>query len=293
MQMKKVFIMGAVLIFCVTVAWADPVDQELPKTATQQVKNSTRQMIKQGFNPENVIDMTRQMLANNFGQQHVLQAHAILMNAHKQGLPTEPIMSKAHEGLAKQAHAKAVVQAMEQVQSRNAFATKQAKVITNDSAKVNQMAAILAGSMAAGITHQDIGRMMQALQARTRNMTRTYAEDLAMQTFMTARMMARLGMKSESVGDAVCQALQQGHNAQEMHNMRNTIMANSRHSFSESFSESHSIKAGQHGGQGGVGGHGGDSGGHGGGSGGHGGGSGGGMGGGSGDGGGGMGGGHM
>ncbi len=190
--MKKVFIMGAVLIFCVTVAWADPVDQELPKTATQQVKNSTRQMIKQGFNPENVIDMTRQMLANNFGQQHVLQAHAILMNAHKQGLPTEPIMSKAHEGLAKQAHAKAVVQAMEQVQSRNAFATKQAKVITNDSAKVNQMAAILAGSMAAGITHQDIGRMMQALQARTRNMTRTYAEDLAMQTFMTTQMMAQI-----------------------------------------------------------------------------------------------------
>ncbi len=62
----------------------------------------------------------------------------------------EPIMNKAHEGLAEQVQAKAVVQAMEQVRSRHAFASKQAKTITNDKAKINQMATILAGSMAAG-----------------------------------------------------------------------------------------------------------------------------------------------
>jgi hypothetical protein len=154
------------------------------------------------------------------------------------------------------------------------------------------MAAILAGSMAAGMTHEDTGRIMQALQQRTQNMTRTHAEDLALQTFMTTRTAARLGMQSESVGDSVCQALQQGYSAQEMLNMQNTMMANSRHSFSESFSRGHSFNEGQHGGQESMGGHGGDSGsGMGGGSG-SGGGGGGGMGGGPG-GGGGMGGGNM
>ena len=128
----------------------------------------------------------------------------------------------------------------------------------------------LAGSMAAGMKHEDAERIMQALQERTRNMTRAHAEDLAMQTFMTTQMMARLGMHSQAVGDSVCQALQQGHNAQEMHNMRNTMMANSR---------DHRYDAGQHGGQDGMGGHDG--------------GSGGGMGGHDGDGGGGMDGGHM
>jgi hypothetical protein len=270
LKMKKVFIICMAIFFCAAVASADPVEEGLPKTATQEVKKSTRQMLSQGFNTENMIDMTRQMLANNFNQQHVLEAHAILMNAEKQGLQIEPIMNKAHEGLAKQVQPKAVVQAMEQVRSRHAFASKQAKAITNDEAKMNQMEAILAGSMAAGMNHEDADRIMQALQERTRNMTRAHAEDLAMQTFMTTRMMARLGMHSQAVGDSVCEALQQGHNAQEMHNMRNTMMANSR---------DHSFDAGQHAGQEGMGGHDGDSGG--------------GMGGGSGGGGGGMGGGHM
>jgi len=95
---------------------------------------------------------------------------------------------------------------------------------------------------------------------------------------MTTRMMARFGTHSQAVGDSVCQALQQGYSAQEMHNMRNTLMANSRHSFSENFSKGHSRDAGQHEGQDGMGGHDGDSGG--------------GMGGHDGDSGGGMGGGH-
>jgi len=289
--MKKAYVIAILIFFCTGLSWADAVDQQLPETATQQVRTSARQMVAQGFNNENVINLTRQMLEHNFSQQQILQAHTILMNAQKQGLQTEPIMNKAQEGCAKQVQPEAIVRAMEQVQARSAFAVQQAKTITNDRAKANQMATILADSMAAGMTRGDSGRIMQALQARARNMTKNHAEDLALQTFMTTRMMARLGMQSKSVTDSVCQALQQGYTAQEMHNMQNTIMANSRHSFSESFSRGHSSNAGQHSGQEGMGGHGGASGG-----GGMGGGSGpggGGMGGGSGPGGGGMGGGNM
>jgi hypothetical protein len=265
LKMKKVFIICMAIFFCAAVASADSVEKGLPETATERVKNSTKQMLNQGFNAENVIAMTRQMLANNFREQHVLEAHAILMNARKQGLQTEPIMNKAYEGLAKQVQARAVVQAMEQVRSRHAFASKRAKAITNDKSKINQMTTILAGSMAAGMIHEDADRIMQALQERTRNMARAHAEDLAMQTLMTTRTMARLGMHSQAVGDSICQALQKGYGAQEMHRMQNTMMAKAGHSFSEG----HSRDAGQQGGQGGMGGHGGDSGGgHGGGSGG-------------------------
>jgi hypothetical protein len=269
LKMKKIFIICMAIVFCAAVASADPVEEGLPKTATEHVKNSTRQMLNQGFNAENVIDMTGQMLANNFREQHVLEAHAILMNARQQELQTEPIMNKAREGLAKQVQPRAVVQAMKRVRSRHAFASKRAKAITSDKSKINQMTTILAGSMAAGMNHEDADRIMQALQERTRNMTGAHAEDLAMQTLMTTRMMARFGMHSQAVGDSVCQALQKGYSAQEMHRMQNTMMANSRHSFSENFSKGHSIDAGQQGGQGGMGGHdGGSGGGHGGGSGG-------------------------
>jgi uncharacterized membrane protein YgcG len=244
--MKRGLIIGLLIFFCTTGAWADTVDQQLPKTASEQVKNSTRQLLDQGFNAENAIDMTRQMLANNFNQQQVLQAHAILMDAQKQGLQTEPIMNKAYEGLAKQVQAEAIVQAMVQVRSRYAFATMQAKDITNNRVRVQQMATILAGSMAAGMTPEDANRIMQTLQERIRNMTRAQAEELALQTFMTTRTMTRFGMQSMSVGDSICQALQQGYSAQEMQNMRNTVMANSQHSFSESHSSGHGFNGGQH-----------------------------------------------
>lgn len=263
--MKKVFVMIMAISLCAAVALADTVDQELPATTPAQIKNRVRQMIDQGFNPQEVIGMTREMLANNFSEQHVLQAQATLMNARRQDLPTEPIMNKAYEGLAKQVQAEAVVKAMERVQSRFEFATKQAEVITDDKARIRQMAAILAGSMAAGINQEDAERIMQALRERTRNMTQAHSEELAMQTFMTTQTMSRLRIQSKSVGDSVCQALQQGYTAQEMHNMRNTIMANARHSEDNRFNE------GQHGGQegmgggsdsdGGTGGHGGGSGG--------------------------------
>ena len=252
--MKKIFIIYMAIFFCAAVASADPVEQGLPETAGEQVINSTKQMLNQGFNTENVINMTRQMLANNFKQQQILQAHAILMNARQQGLQTEPIMNKAQEGLAKQVQARAVVKAMGKVRSRHEFAAKQVKAFTKDRAKMNQMETILAGSLAAGMNHEDAERIMQVLRERTGNMTRAHAEDLAMQTFMTTQMMMRLEMQSKSVRDSVCQALQQGYNAQEMNRMRNTIMANARGQNSD---------FGQHGGQsamGGMGDHGGDSG---------------------------------
>ena len=256
--MKKAFMIIMAISFYAAVALADPVDRELPETTSLQIKNSARQMIDQGFNPQEVIDLTRQMLANNFGEQQVLQAQVMLMNARRQGLPTEPMLNKAYEGLAKQVKAEAVVQAMEQVRFRYEFATKQAGVITNDKAKMSRMADILSGAMAAGLDDEDAVRVMQALRERTRNMAQAHSEELALQTLMTTRAMARLRMQSKSVGDSVCQALQQGCSAQEMHQIRNTIMANARHSRSESFSKDPSLNSGQPSGQQGMGGHGGD-----------------------------------
>ena len=255
LKMKRIYIICMAIFFCAAVASADPVEEGLPKTASEQVKNSTRQMLNQNINPENVIDMTRQMLANKFSQQQILQAHAILMNAHQQGLQTEPIMNKAQEGLAKNVQAEAVVRAMEQVRSRQAFALKQAKTITNNKAKANQMAAILAGSMAAGMTHEDAASIMQALHDRSRNMSQTHAEELALQTFMTTRTMSRLEMQSKSVRSHICQALQQGYNAQEMKNMRHTMMTHASQTTSRGMTRGMSSNSGQHGQQSAMGGH--------------------------------------
>jgi len=256
--MKKSFLIIVAVSFWAAAALADPVDRELPETTPLQIKNSARQMIDQGFNPQEVIDLTQQMLANNFAEQQVLQAQVMLMEARRQGLPTEPMMNKAYEGLAKQVQAEAVVKAMERVRFRYEYATKQAGSITIDKAQAGRMAVVLAESMAAGMHEQDVERIMQALRERTRNMARGHSEELALQTLMTTRAMVRLRLQSKSVGDSVCQALQQGYSAQEMQQVRNTVMANARHSGSESFSKGPSLNLGHPGGQQGMGGPGGD-----------------------------------
>jgi len=243
-NMKKIFMMVTAISFCAAVALADTVDRELPGTTPAQIKNNVRQMVDQGFSPQAVIDITQKMLANKFREQQIVQAQVVLMDARRKGLPTEPIMNKAYEGLAKQVQDQAVVRAMEQVRSRYEFATKQAGAFTKDRAKISRMADILAGGMAAGMNHEDAARIMQTLRERTRNMDQANAEELAVQTLLTTQTMARLRIQSKSVGDSVCQALQQGYNAQEMHNMRNNVMANSRHSYSEGFSEGHGMDAG-------------------------------------------------
>jgi hypothetical protein len=253
--MRKIFMMIMAISFCAAAALAGPVERELPETTPVQIKNNARQMVDQGFNAQEVIDLTRQMLANNFSEQHVLQVQTLLMNARSRGLPTEPMMSKAYEGLAKQVQADAVLNAMKRVQSRQDFATKQAGIITNDKTKIEQMAAILAESMAAGINDDDAGRIMQALQERTLNMAQTSSEELALETFMITRTWARLGMPSKFVADSVCQALQQGYTLKEMFKLRHEITAQSR------YSKDHSFNEGQYGGQEGMGSHGSDSGG--------------------------------
>lgn len=259
--MKRIFIVFVCIFLGASVALGDMVDDRLPKMATEPIKISTRQMIKLGLNSEDVIEMTRRMIENNFRHEQVMKAHSVLMNAHKQDLPIEPMMNKAHEGMAKQVQDSAVVEAMAQVQSRYAFSSMLAKAITKDKARMTQFGKIIVDSLSAGMHSEDAERIMQALHERARHMNQIHMEELATQTFMTARMMARLGHSSMSIADSLCQGLQDGYGAKEMHDMRNSTMTNSIHSSSKG----PSFGMGQQGGHsgmsdsgGGMGGHGGD-----------------------------------
>lgn len=216
------------------VAWGDIVDDGLPDTTAEPIKASTRQMVNLGLKSDIVVEMTRLMLENKYSHKQILKAHTVLINAHKQGLPTAPMINKAHEGMAKHVDPSGVVQAMERVQARYAFAAKQAKSITHDEANMARLRKIIAESLAAGMHHDDAARIMQTLQLRARQMTKNQAADLAEESFLTARTMARRSIHSRSVADSICEALQKGFSAKEMHEMRNSIMASSRHSMTKS-----------------------------------------------------------
>jgi hypothetical protein len=57
--------------------------------------------------------MLTQMVQNRYQKQNIIRAQQIVADTAKAGLPTEPVMSKAMEGMAKHASQNQVILAME------------------------------------------------------------------------------------------------------------------------------------------------------------------------------------
>ena len=245
--MKKIYLMVCAVLFCASLAFGDEVEESLSTLATEQLKTSTRGMILSGIDTNNAIRMTKLMLKNEFSLEQALRAQKVIMNAQKEGLPVEPIMNKAYEGMVKQVQAKNIVQAMERVRTRYAFAYEQARVLTKERSQVRAIGNTIAKTCTAGMDQQDIQGIMDRLRERTRQMTQSQTMELAKESFKTARDMARLGLSSKTTTNLVCLALQKGYTAREMENMRNSFMTQSRSSHPTHLANSYSnaIKGGK------------------------------------------------
>jgi hypothetical protein len=222
-----------ITIFCLILCWvsiasADDVDQALQGLAADPVKQSARALIAAGMEKSKAIEITRAMLQDQFTQQDVLDAHNLLMNAHKKGLPVEPLMNKAFEGMAKNVEAGRIVAAMEKVQSRDTFAHSQAKMLTGRENQVSHMAIMIAQGLAAGLSETDVATITGALQAKAKGQSPDQGEQLALEALMIARDISRLGVKSEATTDVVLQALQHGFSADDMQDMRQSFMNQSQ-----------------------------------------------------------------
>jgi hypothetical protein len=227
-NMKTIWVTVCTLFFWTSMALADEVGDRLSNQATEQIRNSARQMIELGIDTDDVIEMTQLMLEYHFRQELTLRAHEIIISAHKQGLPPGPIMSKAYEGMTKQIQDQNIVQAMETVRSRYAFAYRHAEMLAQDRAQMHLIGRTIAQGLTAGMNREDVGRITEMLQHRAQQMTRAKGEELAAETFMASITMARLGVSSKATTDVVGKALQNNYTARNMKALRNSFMTQSR-----------------------------------------------------------------
>jgi len=86
------------------------------------------------------------MLQHRFQEKNTIQAQNTLMETMRSGLPVDPVMNKAFEGMAKNKPDETIVQAMKKTQSRYAYAYRKAQEITTDEDSQN----ILGRSIAQG-----------------------------------------------------------------------------------------------------------------------------------------------
>ncbi len=216
------------LMLWVCHVWADEIDDALPENTSLQIRNNTRQVIQSGISQDKATQLTRAMLQHRFQERHILQAQNTLMETMQSGLPVEPVMNKAFEGMAKNKPDGLVVQAMKKTQSRYAYAYRKAQELTPDQEMQNSLGLSIAQGMGAGLQEKDMEPVMAQLQTRIRQMSQNKADELCLQTFLTARVMARLGVDPDNVSDVVCQALQNRFTAREMKRLRSNFHSRSQ-----------------------------------------------------------------
>ena len=215
-KMKKTLLILMALMLWVCPVWADEIDDALPENTSPQIINNTRQMVQTGISQDDATQLTRAMLQHRFQERHIIQAQNTLMETMQSGLPVEPVMNKAFEGMAKNKPDESIVQAMKMTQSRYAYAYRKAGELTTDEETQNSLGLSIAQGMGAGLQDKDMEPVMAQLQTRVRQMSQNQADELCLQTFLTARVMARLGVDPDNVSDVVCQALQNQFTAREM-----------------------------------------------------------------------------
>ena len=130
-----VALVALLLVLPAKVALADAVDDGLPADSPTGVKNSARQAIQNGLNTEEVVQLTRAMQQNKFNEQQIQLAHALMIEAKNSSMPVQPLMNKAFEGMAKGVPPPLIVNAMQTVQSRNAFAFQRAAQLSSDKSR--------------------------------------------------------------------------------------------------------------------------------------------------------------
>lgn len=243
--MKKTLWVLMALMLWVCPVWADDLDDALPENTSLQIRNNTRQMVRTGMSQDAATRLTRAMLQHRFQERHLIQAQNTIMETMQSGLPVEPVMNKAFEGMAKNVPDERIVQAMKTTQSRYANAYRKAGELTPDEETQSRLGLLIAQGLGAGLEDKDMESVMAQLQIRIRQMSQNRADELCLQTFITARIMARLGVDSHKVSEVVRRALQQQFSAREMRQLGSNFNNQSQQTSSNQLANQFAQKIGQ------------------------------------------------
>ena len=225
--MKKLLIIILNICLCFSLAFGDELDRELSAIGNEQIRVHTRAMINAGIPSDEAIKMTRLMIQNNYKDQNTLRAQKILIDTVEEGLPNEPVMNKAYEGIAKNVQEDRVVEAMEKTRTRYSVAYRHARSITQNPVRVNDIGKTIAEGLTAGINNKDAYQIMESLQNSTRQMTRNNTEAFAEEIFLSLRDMARRSVLSKIATDVVSKALEHEYSVEEIKQMRHSFISRS------------------------------------------------------------------
>ncbi|WP_300670147.1 hypothetical protein [Desulfoluna sp.] len=142
-----------------------------------------------------------------------------LRGALEEGLPPEPFMRKAEEGLAKRVQGEVMVKAMERVRERYRYAHAWSDELVPDEGATASVTEIVADAMAAGMEIGDL----DTLKTRLRDRDRVKDPALCEESALMLKEMVQLRLRSHTAAEAVGAALDQGYDTADMARFRHMV----------------------------------------------------------------------
>jgi hypothetical protein len=224
--MTFVFLAG-VLFLEASAVLADPVSQSLAALPAA-IQERTREMIRAGVSAEDAVQLVQGMHTQRFPDEHVLRAQAIVLDAQREGIPARAVINKALEGMAKQVPSERILQAMEDVKDRYAFAFGAVRPLPARKDQAGRLATLLAEGLAAGLSQPSAAAIMAQLREQSGQMKADELSELAAVSLELARDMARLGVAPATASEVVTAALSKGFSAHDINAMHQSLMTQSR-----------------------------------------------------------------
>lgn len=228
--MKAILIFLTIFIVISISILVNAGEVELSEKAAVQVRQHTREMIQSGIHETDAEALTQKMIQKRFEAQEIIRAQKVVIGVKRAGLPTEPVLLKAHEGMAKKVPPSKIIAAMESVRQRLSRSKKTAAGLCGEKRNCDRIGKAVAEGLAAGLDDSAVDRMANRLRLRRNARGAGDSDDVTAEAFLTARDMARLGVSPKTSADVVCGALSAGYGSQEMRQLRSEIKRQSHRS---------------------------------------------------------------
>jgi len=225
--LTTIVLLAAGIFLLSSTVFADAVEQgisQIPAT----IKDRAREMINKGVPGEDAIQLIQAMKTNRFHEEQIIKAQNIVLEAQSRGLPAKPVINKALEGMAKHVDPERILQAMETVKTRYAFAFDHVRSIAKNTEQTGRLGNMLAESLAAGLKEYDASQIITRLREQSTKNNLDQMNELAAVCLAMARDMSRLGVSSSLSSQVISGALSKGLNAANIANMHQTLIAKSQ-----------------------------------------------------------------
>lgn len=213
--MKTITLICSILILGVFVFAGSGRAAENAGDVGVQYRAIEQAMVKAGASGDEAGRLTRMMNQYRFSEKAVQSVRQTVEKTAEEGLPADAVAHKAYEGMAKNVSDQGIAGAMEKTRVRYQFAYRLAGTLTSSAKERSRLGDVMADCLAAGVKEGDAATVAEKVKT-----SMAKDKELAVQSFLMARVMARLGVPSDKASNVVGEALRNHYTSRDMKAMQ-------------------------------------------------------------------------